>query len=343
MIMLPVRRTFILPAHPRQNNASPRAAPATTAAAEWSFSRIPTHMTHPHGKVYLVGGGPGDPGLITLRGAQCLARADAVLYDYLVNPRILQHAPAAAELICLGRHGRDRIVPQTEINQRMVNLAREGKTVVRLKGGDPVIFAHAAEEIAALETAGISYEIVPGITAALAAGSYAGIPLTQGEELGRGRFVDGCGFGSHRWAFPHAYYFSHSCARRRAWQNLVPPPEPVRTRRLGVSALSARKPFFRAWMMRGEPVSRLSKTLYLPLSMATSVGGGLLAGAVFTQIWKRIDEPNLEPPDPKDLERSTAKALTAAALQGLVFGLVRAAVDRAGAKGYRALAHESPR
>ncbi|WKG03873.1 DUF4235 domain-containing protein [Mycolicibacterium sp. HK-90] len=89
-------------------------------------------------------------------------------------------------------------------------------------------------------------------------------------------------------------------------------------------------------------MSRLSKTLYMPLSMAASVGGGLLAGALFTQIWKRIDEPNLKPPDPKDLDRSTTKALTAAAIQGLVFGLVRAAVDRAGAKGYQALTHESP-
>lgn len=89
-------------------------------------------------------------------------------------------------------------------------------------------------------------------------------------------------------------------------------------------------------------MSRVSKVLYMPLSMATSVGGGLLAGALFTQIWKRIDEPNREPPDPKDLNRSAAKALTAAAIQGLVFGLVRAAVDRAGAKGYRALANESP-
>jgi len=148
-------------------------------------------MTHPHSKVYLVGGGPGDPGLITLRGAQCLARADAVLYDYLVNPRILQHAPAQAQLICLGRHGRDRIVPQAEINQRMVGLARQGKTVVRLKGGDPVIFAHAAEEIAALEAAEIAYEIVPGITAALAAGSYAGIPLTQGDAASAVALVTG--------------------------------------------------------------------------------------------------------------------------------------------------------
>lgn len=90
-------------------------------------------------------------------------------------------------------------------------------------------------------------------------------------------------------------------------------------------------------------MSRSSKMLYRPLSIATSVAGGLLASALFNQIWKRIDDPNLKPPDPKDLERSGAKALSAAAMQGLIFGLVRAAVDRAGAKGYRALANESPK
>ncbi|MGE0219564.1 MAG: DUF4235 domain-containing protein [Mycolicibacterium sp.] len=89
-------------------------------------------------------------------------------------------------------------------------------------------------------------------------------------------------------------------------------------------------------------MSRRTKMLYTPLSIATSVGGGLLASALFRQIWKRVDEPDQPPPDPKDLERSTAKALSAAALQGLVFGLVRAAVDRAGAHGYRAVTHESP-
>ena len=108
-------------------------------------------MTHGLGKVYLVGAGPGDPGLITLRGCQCLARADVVLYDYLVNPHILAHVQPHARTICLGRHGRDRVVPQDEINPQMVTLARDGRTVVRLKGGDPVVFAHAAEEIAALE------------------------------------------------------------------------------------------------------------------------------------------------------------------------------------------------
>jgi hypothetical protein len=89
-------------------------------------------------------------------------------------------------------------------------------------------------------------------------------------------------------------------------------------------------------------MSAVSKALYMPLSIATSVAGGLLAGAVFTQIWKKIADPDQEPPQPKDLSRSGREALTAAALQGLIFGLVRAAVDRAGAHGYRAVTHEEP-
>ena len=131
------------------------------------------------GIVYLVGAGPGDPSLITLRGVQCLQRADVILFDYLVNPRVLVHAPAASERICLGRHGRSRIWPQAEINERLVDLALQGKTVVRLKGGDPAVFARGADELEALVQAGIPFEVVPGITAALAAGSYAGIPITH--------------------------------------------------------------------------------------------------------------------------------------------------------------------
>jgi uroporphyrinogen III methyltransferase/synthase len=135
----------------------------------------------PLAKVYLVGAGPGDPQLLTLLAKERLARADLVLYDYLVNPAILAHAPPSAELVCLGRHGHGRIMPQVEINRRMIDAARAGSTVVRLKAGDPIVFAHAAEELAALEAAGIGYEIVPGITAALAGGSHAGIPITHGE------------------------------------------------------------------------------------------------------------------------------------------------------------------
>jgi uroporphyrinogen III methyltransferase/synthase len=135
----------------------------------------------PVGRVYLVGAGPGDPGLITLRGVDCLAQADVVLYDYLVNPQVLRHVRPGAERICLGQHGRSRIWPQEEINQSLLTNAAAGKCVVRLKGGDPAVFARGAEECRALAQAGIPFEIVPGITSGLAAGSYAGIPLTHGE------------------------------------------------------------------------------------------------------------------------------------------------------------------
>jgi uroporphyrinogen III methyltransferase/synthase len=134
------------------------------------------------GTVYLVGAGPGDPGLLTLRADECLRAADVVLYDYLASPHVLSAAPSGAELICLGRHGQGRLMSQDEINDAMVRHAQSGRTVVRLKGGDPTIFAHLAEEIDALESAGVPYEIVPGVTAAQAASSHAGIPLTQRDN-----------------------------------------------------------------------------------------------------------------------------------------------------------------
>jgi uroporphyrinogen III methyltransferase/synthase len=134
---------------------------------------------HNDGRVYLVGAGPGDPGLITLRGVELLRRADAVLYDYLVNPLILTHAAPGAELICQGRHGKGRIMSQPEVNERLVALAKAGKTVVRLKSGDPCVFARNSEEVEAFTAAGVQFEIVPGITAAAAAASYAGIPVTH--------------------------------------------------------------------------------------------------------------------------------------------------------------------
>lgn len=146
---------------------------------------------NPLGKVYLVGGGPGDPGLITLRGCECLARADVILYDYLVNPEILEHAAAHAERISLGRHGREAILPQAEINRQLVALARSGKIVCRLKGGDPAVFARAADEVEALEQAGIPYEVVPGLSAALALGSYTGIPLTHAASASAVALVAG--------------------------------------------------------------------------------------------------------------------------------------------------------
>src|SRR5450432_1762148 len=116
------------------------------------------------GKVYLIGAGPGDPGLLTLRGVECLRAADVVLYDYLASPELLVGLRPDVEHVCLGKHGRSRLLSQAEINERMVSEALRGRTVARLKGGDPSIFARLSEELAALHAARVPYEIVPGIT-----------------------------------------------------------------------------------------------------------------------------------------------------------------------------------
>ena len=143
------------------------------------------------GKVYLVGAGPGDPGLITLKGVECLRRADLVLYDYLVNQALLSYVPPKAETLCLGHHQQRGGTGQDQINARMIAAAREGKIVVRLKGGDPDVFGRGAEETGALAAAGIPYETVPGVTAALAAAAYAGIPITHAERSSAVALVTG--------------------------------------------------------------------------------------------------------------------------------------------------------
>ena len=131
------------------------------------------------GAVYLVGAGPGDAGLLTLRGAELLRRADVVLYDALVNPELLRLAPPSAELIARGKH---MTMPQEEITALLVAKAREGKCVVRLKGGDPYIFGRGGEEAEALAAAKIPFEVVPGVSSIVAAPNYAGIPLTHREH-----------------------------------------------------------------------------------------------------------------------------------------------------------------
>lgn len=138
--------------------------------------------TPPTGRVYLVGAGPGDPELLTLAGARRLREADVVLYDYLANDALLRHASPAAESVCLGRHGAGKLWTQDEINARMIAEARAGRTVVRLKGGDPSVFGRIAEEIAALTSAGVQFEIVPGVTTAVAAGAYAGVTITDRDH-----------------------------------------------------------------------------------------------------------------------------------------------------------------
>src|SRR5436190_2833394 len=131
------------------------------------------------GMVYLVGAGPGDAGLLTMRGAELIARADVVVYDALVNPALLRMAPANAEIIYGGKRAKDHAIPQDELNQLLVSKAKEGKTVVRLKGGDPYIFGRGGEEAEALAQVKIPFEVVPGISSIVAAPNYAGIPLTH--------------------------------------------------------------------------------------------------------------------------------------------------------------------
>jgi uroporphyrin-III C-methyltransferase len=130
------------------------------------------------GKVFLVGAGPGAPDLITLRGAEILGRADIVFHDALVHPDVLALA-ARAERIAVGKRCGKFATAQQFINKRLVDAARKHRVVVRLKGGDPMLFGRAQEEIATLEAAGVPYEIVPGVTSALAAAAEAGVSLTQ--------------------------------------------------------------------------------------------------------------------------------------------------------------------
>lgn len=162
--------------------------PAMTDSTSTSETPSPKQKI---GKVYLVGAGPGDPGLLTLKGAECLRKADLILYDGLVNPMLLRHGHAEVERTCRAEGPQGRRLPQDEINRRLVSAALEGKTVVRLKGGDPFIFGRGSEEAAALSEAEIPFEVVPGITAAIGAGVYTGISLTHRDHASAVAFITG--------------------------------------------------------------------------------------------------------------------------------------------------------
>jgi uroporphyrin-III C-methyltransferase len=171
---------------PKQSNFLPH----------WLNSRLLNNQIHAHrscvvkqGQVYLIGAGPGDAELLTLKAHRLIQQADVVMYDWLVNPDILNMIPATTERVFVGKKCGQHSMPQGDICQLMVDVAKQGKNIVRLKGGDPAIFARAGEECDILAKHRINFAIVPGITAASGASAYAGIPLTHRDCAQSVRFI----------------------------------------------------------------------------------------------------------------------------------------------------------
>jgi uroporphyrinogen III methyltransferase/synthase len=143
------------------------------------------------GIVYLIGGGPGDPGLLTIKGKEYIEESDVIIYDYLINEDLLKLAKEDCELIYVGKKEGVHTLPQDEINSLIIKKAKEGKKVARLKGGDPFIFGRGGEEAEILAEEGISFEVVPGVTSAISVPAYAGIPLTHRDYTSTVAFITG--------------------------------------------------------------------------------------------------------------------------------------------------------
>lgn len=143
------------------------------------------------GKVYLVGAGPGDPGLFTIKGLRLLREADVVMYDALANPELLRECKEGAELIDAGKRARDHHLSQWQTNELLVRYAKEGRTVVRLKGGDPFLFGRGAEEAEELRDAGVEVHVVPGVSSSISVPELAGIPVTHRDHASMVTFITG--------------------------------------------------------------------------------------------------------------------------------------------------------